>query len=239
MSLHLQKLIARLPEFSLELDVELDRPMTGLFGPSGAGKTTLLETIAGLRSPDAGRIVFDQQILADIAAGLALPPHLRRIGYVPQDVALFPHLPVRQNLLYGWHARGGRGRPSHWDETIEMMELSDLVDRPLTGLSGGERQRVALGRAILSSARLWLLDEPLASLDHPVRRRLLSRLRNWVDRLDVTAIYVSHDPGEIVDWCDDVLVIETGRLVGRGIPGFTASLLQDKSKLHSGSQDRR
>ncbi len=111
MSLHLQALLARLPEFSLELDVELDRPITGLFGPSGAGKTTLLETIAGLRRPDGGRIVFDQQILADTTAGLALPSHLRRIGYVPQDVALFPHLPVRQNLLYGWHARGGRGRP--------------------------------------------------------------------------------------------------------------------------------
>lgn len=239
MSLLLQTLLARLPEFNLELDVELDRPITGLFGPSGAGKTTLLETIAGLRRPDAGRIVFDQEVLADIAAGIALPPFLRHIGYVPQDVALFPHLHVRQNLLYGWHSRGGRGLPPHWDETVDEMDLSDLVDRPLAGLSGGERQRVALGRAILSSARLWLLDEPLASLDHPVRRRLVGRLRNWVLRLGVTAIYVSHDPGEIVEWCDDVLVIEAGKMVRRGIPDFIASLSQDKSQLHSGFHDRR
>jgi molybdate transport system ATP-binding protein len=235
MSLQLQKLLARLPEFNLELDIVLDRPMTGLFGPSGAGKTTLLETIAGLRNPDAGRIVFDQQIFADTATGTALPPHRRRIGYVPQDVALFPHLHVRRNLLYGWHSRGGDGLPPHWDETIEMMELADLIYRPIAGLSGGERQRVALARAILSSARLWLLDEPLASLDQPVRRRLLGRLRQWVDRLKITAIYVSHDPAEIADGCDDVLVMKAGKLVQRGLPGFVAGLPEDKSRLHSGS----
>jgi len=235
MSLQLQKLLARLPEFNLELDIVLDRPMTGLFGPSGAGKTTLLETIAGLRNPDAGRIVFDQQIFADTATGRALAPHLRSIGYVPQDVALFPHLHVRQNLLYGWHSRGGDGLPPHWDETIEMMELADLIYRPIAGLSGGERQRVALARAILSSARLWLLDEPLASLDQPVRRRLLARLRHWIDRWKVTAIYVTHDPSEIVDGCDDVLVMKAGKLVQRGLPNFVSCLSEDKSRLHSSS----
>ncbi len=238
MSLHLQKLRARFPEFSLELDVLLDRPVTGLFGPSGAGKTTLLEIIAGIRRPDSARIEFHGRLLSDTETGFFLPSPLRQIGYAPQDAVLFPHLNVRQNLLYGWHSRGGRGLPSLWDETVEAVELTGLVGRPLAGLSGGERQRVALARAVLSSARLWLLDEPLASLDHPVRRRLLDRLRGWVDRLGVTVIYVSHDPAEMVAWCDDVLVLKAGRTVARGIPDFIAAHPQDKSRLHSVPHDR-
>ena len=155
--------------FVLVAKVQLDARAAALFGPSGAGKTTILDAIAGLRTPRRGSIVVNGRVLFSSDAGVNLPAHHRHVGYVPQDVALFPHMLVRGNLLYGRHP----GVSPDLDRVVGMLEIDGLLDRRVTDLSGGERQRVALGRALMSGPSLLLLDEPLAAVDVPLRRRIL------------------------------------------------------------------
>ena len=196
--------------FALAARARLDARAAALFGPSGAGKTTILDAIAGLRTPRRGSITIDGRVLFSSEQRLNLPPHHRRVGYVPQDVALFPHMNVRRNLLYGRHP----GVSPDLDRVVGMLEISGLLDRRVTDLSGGERQRVALGRALMSGPSLLLLDEPLAAVDVPLRRRILPYLQRVRDELVVPIIYVSHDREEVEALADVVVMVEGGQVTG-------------------------
>ena len=194
--------------FVLEISEQLNAGITALFGPSGAGKTTILDAIAGLRRPSAGTIAVNERVLFDRAAGIDLPAHARHIGYVPQDVALFPHMDVRRNVLYGRRP----GQKLSVDAVIDMLEVRGLMERQVADLSGGERQRAALARALMSAPELLLLDEPLAAVDVERRRRILPYLLRVRDELKVPVIYVSHDRSEVDQLADRVLVINDGRV---------------------------
>ena len=173
MSLRLQEVHLRIGGFSLEVDITFDRTIVGIFGPSGAGKTSLLELIAGLRRPAAGMIKLDDTILFDATAHVNLPARLRQIGYVPQDLALFPHLNVQGNLRYGYRPPNEHNAVLTLEHVVAVMEIASLLERDVTTLSGGEQQRVAFARAILSAPRLLLLDEPMSSLDSRLKDRLV------------------------------------------------------------------
>ena len=196
--------------FVLAARVRLDARAAALFGPSGAGKTTILDAIAGLRTPRRGSITIDGRVLFSAERRVNLPPHHRRVGYVPQDVALFPHMNVRRNLLYGRHP----GISPDLDRVVGMLEIAALLDRRVTDLSGGERQRVALGRALMSGPSVLLLDEPLAAVDVPLRRRILPYLQRVRDELVVPIIYVSHDRDEVEALADVVVMVDGGQVIG-------------------------
>jgi molybdate transport system ATP-binding protein len=197
--------------FTLDVHLELDQAITALFGPSGAGKTTILDAIAGLRTPSAGSIAINHEVLFDAARRIDVPTHRRHIGYVAQEVALFPHMSVRRNMLYGRRD----GQRLSLDAVADMLEIAPLLDRAVPQLSGGERQRVALARALMSAPALLLLDEPLAAVDVERRRRILPYLERVRDDLRVPIVYVTHDPGEVRQLADEVVVMEDGRVVAR------------------------
>lgn len=199
------------------LDVDLDLPsrgVTALFGRSGAGKTTVLRGIAGLECAAEGRVVFDGEVWQD--ARRFVPPHLRRIGYVFQEASLFPHLTVRGNLHYGWKRTPRAERRIGEDEIVALLDLATLLERPADQLSGGERQRVALGRAMLTSPRLLLLDEPLAALDRARKREILPYLERLRDELDIPMLYVSHAHDEVIRLADHIVLLEQGRAQASG-----------------------
>ena len=195
--------------FVLELHERLAGGITALFGPSGSGKTTTLDAIVGIRRPRAGRIAVNDRVLFDSSRKIDLPSHERHIGYVPQDTALFPHMNVRRNVLYGRR----RGQKLELDAVVAMLEVGDLLERRVPELSGGERQRVALARALMSAPDLLLLDEPLAAVDVERRRRILPYLTRVRDELGVPVIYVSHDRNEVDQLADRVVVLDDGRVV--------------------------
>lgn len=215
MNLLLQNISLPLAEFALKIDVQLQCQVTGLFGPSGAGKTSLLDLIAGLRQPASARIVLDNRILTDTAAGAVMPPRLRKIGYVPQDLALFPHLSVRKNLLYGHDKDSETAALFSFEHVTDVLQIQPLIDRGVGELSGGERQRVALARALLASPRLLLLDEPLASLDADLKGRILPYLRRVREEFQLPMLYVTHDEQEVLALCDEVVEIRRGEIIGR------------------------
>lgn len=204
--------------FALAVDAVLEAPVTVVCGPSGAGKTTLLEILAGLRRADRGRISLDGEWLADCGRRLHLPPPRRHIGYVPQDLALFPNLDVGGNLRFGRARVNPAGKAPEESEVIAVLELEDMMGRGIDTLSGGERQRVALGRALLSAPRLLLLDEPLAALDPELRERLLEYLRRVRDHFAVPMLYVTHEARDAAALAGEILRLESGRIVDRGAP---------------------
>src|SRR5437867_6132475 len=167
----------RFPGFTLDVSWEAEQSVLGLFGPSGAGKTLTLQCLAGLIRPDAGRIVVGERVFFDAAAGVDLAPQQRRIGYVFQGYALFPHLTVVKNIAFGLQGRPRLDRARRISEVIERLGLRGLEQRYPRELSGGQRQRVALGRALAIDPTLLLLDEPLSALDAPLRRTLRDELR--------------------------------------------------------------
>ena len=210
-------LVLRQGSFTLEVQAQLDARITALFGASGAGKTTVLDAIAGLRTPSAGSIVVGSRVLFDRTRGVNLPPHHRHIGYVAQDVALFPHMNVRQNVLYGRRD----GQRLSLETVVRMLEIAPFLDRQVLQLSGGERQRVALARALMSVPELLLLDEPFAAVDVERRRRILPYLERVRDELMVPIIYVTHDPSEVRQLADHVVILDEGRVVDTGPPETT------------------
>ena len=201
--------------FSLDVSVETEAQAVAIVGPSGSGKTTMLDAVAGLRRPDAGLIQLGPKILFNSHNGINLLPHERRVGYVPQDLALFPHLTVQQNVLYGVSnsATEEQGRP-----VLEILEIQELLSRTIDGLSGGERQRVALARALMARPRILLLDEPLAALDVAFRDRILPYLDRVREELKIPMIYVSHVPDEISRIADWVIRLDAGQVVGSSVP---------------------
>ncbi|MDQ6808030.1 MAG: ATP-binding cassette domain-containing protein [Verrucomicrobiota bacterium] len=218
MNLRLQQIRLALGAFALEVDATFDQSVTGVFGPSGAGKTSLLDLIAGLQRASAGSIRLGDDTLFDADSHLHLPPRLRRIGYVPQDLALFPHLDVRGNLAYACHRDAEQDDPFTISHVSELMEIVPLLDRNVTTLSGGEQQRVAFARAVLSAPRLLLLDEPMSSLDSKLKKRLIPFLLRIRDEFGIPLIYVTHDARELIALCDEVVLLERGRIVRRGAP---------------------
>jgi molybdate transport system ATP-binding protein len=203
--------------FTLEIHERTDARITALFGPSGAGKTTVLDAIAGLRRPSAGTIAVGGRVLFESASGLDRPAHDRHIGYVPQDVALFPHMTVRRNVLYGRRD----GQQLELGAVARMLEIEPLLERRVPQLSGGEKQRVALARALMSSPSVLLLDEPLAAVDVERRRRILPYLERVRDDLALPIVYVSHDADEVRQLADHAIVLDQGRVVRSGPPEAT------------------
>jgi molybdate transport system ATP-binding protein len=203
-------------DFHLDVRVHLSSGLTALVGPSGSGKTTLLNVVAGLTRPKHAVILLHDDVLADTGTQTWLPSHRRHIGYVFQDPRLFPHLTVRQNLLYGrWFNHAGRDAIEP-DEVIDLLNLSALLPRRPSRLSGGEQQRVALGRALLTSPRLLLLDEPLASIDQAHRLEILPYLDRLRAAHKMPVVYVTHTWAEVAARADHVLQLEAGKVVFNG-----------------------
>ncbi len=216
MSLLLKNISLPLATFTLEADVEIQGRITAIFGPSGAGKTSLLDLVAGLRRAKSAFIQLDDRILADTSQGVLVPTRQRGLGYVPQDLALFPHLSVRQNLLYGQKS-GGHPHPLFtFERVVEVLDIQPLMQRGVTRLSGGEKQRVALARALLTSPRLLLLDEPLASLDMQLKAKILPYLTRIRDEFHVPMLYVTHDRFETLSLADEMVVLVNGKVAQTG-----------------------
>jgi molybdate transport system ATP-binding protein len=202
---------------SFQLQAEFQAPpgVTALFGRSGSGKSSIVNAVAGLLRPNRGRVEVEGTVLLDTASGLTLPPHRRRVGYVFQDGRLFPHLTVRQNLLYGrWFAPKGPG--AEQSRIVDLLGIGALLDRRPEGLSGGEKQRVAIGRAILSNPRLLLMDEPLAALDEARKAEILPYLERLRDEIGLPILYVSHSVAEVARLATTVVVLDAGKVVAVG-----------------------
>lgn len=208
MTLVLRDVSLPLADFRLEVSLELNGTATALYGPSGSGKTSLLEVIAGLRYPERGTVVLNGRVVFD--AGVNVPPRHRRVGYVPQDDALFPHLSVRRNILYG-----ARSRDESLARVAQVLEIEPLLDRGVPNLSGGERKRVALARALLSEPEVLLLDEPLSGLDLDLRNRVLDYLVRVRKEFPIPLLYVTHQIEEAAAVCDEMVRMERGKVVAK------------------------
>ena len=218
MKLEIRQLTLPLKQFTLEVNSDLHCARTGIFGPSGAGKTSLLETIAGLRKPETATISLDGRLYQNTEQDYSLPVRLRKIGYVPQDDSLFPHLSVRRNLLYGSNSKSEHVTFS-FDHVISFLQIAPLLDRDVRSLSRGENQRIVIARALLSAPRLLLLDEPLTALDAKLKNAILEQLRSLHDEFGIPMLYVTHDPAEAIKICEEVLMLESGKITARGRPG--------------------
>jgi molybdate transport system ATP-binding protein len=215
MKLLLNKISLPLTDFPLVIDLEIANQVTAIFGPSGAGKTSLLDLIAGLRHPKSALIQLGDRILTDTAIGTNVPTRHRQIGYVPQDLALFPHLSVEKNLLYGCKDNSNPKPLFSYEHVTQVLEIGPLASRSITNLSGGEKQRVALARALLASPQLLLLDEPLASLDTVLKSKIIPYLARIRDEFRLPMLYVTHDWNEVQALCAEALIMERGRIVRR------------------------
>jgi molybdate transport system ATP-binding protein len=206
----------RLGQLALAVAFEADARVTALFGRSGAGKTSLVNMIAGLMKPDRGRIEVDGQVLFDSGAGINVPVEARRIGYVFQEGRLFPHYTVRRNLMYGRDHVPAAQRYVDFDHIVELLGLAHVLDRRPGDLSGGEKQRVAIGRALLASPRILLLDEPLASLDTKRKNEIMQYIELMRDDVRIPMIFVSHAVDEVVRLADRVVLMAGGRVAAVG-----------------------
>ena len=206
----------RLGSFKLDAHFVSDGRLTAIFGRSGAGKTTLINIIAGLLHPERGRVAVDGSLLLDTEKDVDIPTSRRRIGYVFQESRLFPHLSVRHNLLYGqWFTPRAR-RYAAFEEVVELLDLGDLLGRGPPQLSGGEKQRVSIGRALLASPRLLLMDEPLSHLDDARKQEVMPYLERLRDQASVPSIYVSHSVAEVARLATSVVLIADGRVAASG-----------------------
>lgn len=203
-----------LPGFTLDARWESSRNVVALLGRSGCGKTLTLRCIAGLERPDRGRIRIGDRLLFDSEAGVDVPPHHRRVGFVFQHYALFPHLTVRGNVLFGFRADGGRDREAALRETLALCRLEGLEDRYPREVSGGQRQRVAIARALASDPAVLLLDEPFAALDAETRDEVLGELKAILERSRVPTVLVTHDAVEAETLGEELIRLEAGAALG-------------------------
>ena len=221
----------RFGAFALDATFEVEKPgITALFGPSGSGKTSIVNAIAGLLRPQEGRIAIDDDVLFDSAARIFVPPRARRIGYVFQDTRLFPHMSVENNLRFGWRRSAARADESEFARIVAMLGLEPFLSRRPLKLSGGEKSRVALGRALLASPRLLLLDEPLSALDGARKAEILPYLERLRDEARLPIIYVSHSLDEVARLADTVIVLRDGKIAAQG-PVFDMLADLDISEL--------
>ena len=201
----------QLEAFALQVSFVLaSHGITVLWGASGSGKTTLLQCLAGLLRPDAGRIACREAVWFDAERGVCLAPERRRLGYVFQDVRLFPHLSVRSNMLFGRRFRGPSG--VSFEDVVGLLGLGRLLHRTPSDLSGGEKQRVAVGRALLACPELLLMDEPLTGLDRGKREEIMAYVKAIPERFGVPVLYVTHSDAERRFLADRVLNLEDGKL---------------------------
>ena len=198
--------------FELDASLQLSQRVTAIYGPSGAGKSTLLSIIAGITQPDSGRIVIDGECLFDSQARINKPIHQRKIGLVFQEGRLFPHLTVEHNLSYALNFTPVQNQQFQLKQIVELLELEALLKQKPHQLSGGEKQRVALGRALLSSPRLLMLDEPLASLDDRLKNQILPFLKLVSTEINIPMIYISHSKKEIMQITDNLIDIQLGKV---------------------------
>ena len=234
MSRLLARFDVRFPTFHLNVDVDI--PMSGvtaIFGPSGSGKTTLLRCLAGLERAPNGFMQFGSDVWQDEKRGLCLPLYNRPVGYVFQEPRLFPHYNVRANLLYGYKRIPSGGRRIGMEQVVEILGISHLLERRIHNLSGGEQQRVAIGRALLTSPKLLLLDEPLASLDIQRKQELLPFMHRLHQELHIPMLYVSHAIAEILQLADRVVLLNGGKVAGTG--ALNAMLTSLKLRGHFGA----
>jgi molybdate transport system ATP-binding protein len=209
----------RLPQFTLDFSLRLDRELVALFGPSGAGKSMTLQLVAGLLRPDSGRIQCGQRLLFDSQQGIDLPPQQRRVGYVTQDYTLFPHLSVAENIAYGLRRRCSRVQQRRAvADMLDLIQLPGFGDRRPAELSGGQQQRVALARALVTQPEVLLLDEPFSALDAPTRAQLRLELRRLQARLRLPTLLVTHDLAEANLVADRIAIYDQGRLLQLGPP---------------------
>ena len=206
----------RLGAFHLDARFVADGRVTALFGRSGSGKTSLVNIIAGLIRPDQAHVSLDGDVMINTDRGIFVPRHRRRVGYVFQEGRLFPHLTVRQNLLYGWWFTPAATRSGEFDRVVKMLGVGHLLDRRPGLLSGGEKQRVAIGRALLSSPRLLLMDEPLASLDEARKTEIMPYLERLRDETKIPIILVSHSVPEVARLATTLAVMAEGRVIASG-----------------------
>lgn len=205
-------------EFTLDAAFSLAPGITIVFGASGSGKTTLLRCLAGLLTPESGRIAIGDRVLFDSARGIAVPVRDRRIGYVFQHLALFPHLTVRRNIEFGLVHLDAAERQSRVDRVAASFHIAHLVDRMPGAISGGERQRVALARSLVTDPSLLLLDEPLSTLDQVAQSRIIADLRAWNAARDIPIVYVTHSLREVFALGERVVVLERGGIIADGTP---------------------
>jgi molybdate transport system ATP-binding protein len=213
-----RKCLAQGPEFVLEVDFQAAPGFTILFGPSGAGKTTLLDCVAGLTRPDAGRIAVGDRVWFDAANGFDLPVAKRRVGYVFQSLALFPHLTVEQNVQYGLTHLPQAERAARASAILQAFRISHLARRYPREISGGESQRTALARTLVTDPAVLLLDEPLAALDAATKSKIIDDLREWNQAHRIPILYVTHSREEVFALGERVIVLDAGRIVAQGSP---------------------
>jgi molybdate transport system ATP-binding protein len=216
LSAQIQKRFANGRDFELHADFSVPTGISIVFGPSGAGKTTVLDCIAGLTTPDSGRIAIGERVL--FGEGQNLPVQQRRIGYVFQDLALFPHLSAEKNIQYGLASLDMGQRSQRTAAIMESFRIAHVRARRPGEISGGERQRVALARALVTNPRVLLLDEPLAALDAPTKAKIIEDLRSWNQSHRIPILYVTHSREEVFALGERVLVLEDGRIITQGTP---------------------
>ncbi len=207
-----------LPGFTVDINLSFDNGILVLFGPSGSGKSTILNCLAGLQKPSAGRILLNNRVFFCKHQGINVPARQRRIGYVFQDYALFPHLTVKDNVLFGLapgpdRCKKRRGHRMSVRETLEMLKIMPLQDRYPAQLSGGEKQRVALARALMMEPDLLLLDEPLSATDAQIRRELQIELKKMQRTWEIPFILVTHSHKEMDALADEVVFLKDGQAV--------------------------
>lgn len=204
--------------FTLDVSIEAPPGITILFGPSGAGKSTLLDCLAGLVHPDAGKIAISDTVLFDFASHIDVPPQKRRIAYVFQSLALFPHLTVEQNIAYGLRDISEQERGARVEEILQAFRIANLRNQKPSRISGGEKQRTALARSLITKPRLLLLDEPLTGLDADLKASIVEDLRAWNAAKRIPILYVTHSREEVDALGERVIAMDNGRVVSHGAP---------------------
>jgi molybdate transport system ATP-binding protein len=223
---------SRRQRFTLDVHFWAPSGVTVIFGPSGSGKTTILQCIAGLLPPDKGSISIAGQTLYDSARTLDTPAHLRRVGYVFQDLALFPHMTAAENIAFGIPVNGAE-RQRLVRNALEKFRISPVAQHRPAEISGGERQRVALARALVTQPRLLLLDEPFSALDDVLKLEIIADLKQWLTENGVPVLFVTHDREEARALGHRVLLLKEGKIVGEG--GTEEALGEQKPLLATGS----